>query len=215
MFALKSQPDWHSAAQTLVSGCLSLETQELRVQLLQHLCDELGDQLYPAFLQILSIVGENGTIEAQSLVTDTLVHALITGRLPAGKLSAWGSDTMPSDSAFGQIRYLGPVEYLCNWYAQPSGRNPVSVQVFTKAAVNILELISVNENAKQLYIDKLQIDTCDPLGGSLSSKTRTAMQEMVNTWQSGASSVEVVDSYLNALQGNSLDRLADLSRSFT
>ncbi len=215
MLALKSKPDWHSAAETLVSGCLSLETQELRVQLLQHLCDELGDQLYPAFLQILGVIGENGTAEAQSLVTDTLVHALVTGRLPAGKLSAWGSDTLPSESAFGQIRYLGPIEYLCNWYAQPSGRNPISAQVFTKTAANLVALISVNENAQQLYIDKLLIDICDPLGGSLSSKTRTAMREMVRVWQLGSDENKVVDSYLIALQGNSLDRLADVTRSFT
>lgn len=210
--ALKPRPDWRNAAQTLVSGCLVLDSTESRVQLMQHLCDQLGDNLYPAFLQILCVIGETGTPEAQGLVTETLVHALTTGRLPAGKLSAWGSNTLQSDSAFGQTRSLGPVEYLCSWYAQPSGRNPISAQAFSQSAVNLLTLISANADAKQLYCDKLLADIEDPIGGSLSSSARAAMLKMVHSWQTGATAGEVIDSYLNALQGNSLDRLAKLTQ---
>lgn len=211
MLVLKENPDWHTAAQTLVSGCTSVKTQESRVQLLQNLCDKLGDNLYPAFLQILRDVSNHGTTEAKKLVADTLVHALVTGRLPAGRLSAWGSDTLKSNSAFGQARSLGPIEYICNWYAQPSGRNALSAQAFSNAARSLLALITVDEKARKLYCNKLLADINDPLCGSMSSKTRNALLQMTTTWQTSSNAGDVVNSYLSALQGNSLDRLADLS----
>jgi len=152
--ALKNRPDWYNAAQTLVSGFLVLDSKEPRVQLLQRLCDQLGDNLYPAFMQILCIIGENGTTDAKRLVAETLVHALATGRLPAGKLSAWGSDKLQTNNAFGQTRNLGPVEFLCSWYAQPTGRNPISAQAFSKAATSFLALISADVDAPARRYEK-------------------------------------------------------------
>jgi hypothetical protein len=207
--ALKANPNWFGAAQSLANGCLSLTSREDRVRLMARLCKDLGDELYPAFLQILFNIAKHGDTQAQHLITDTLVHALTTGQLPSGKLSAWGSNSLNPERSFGQTRSLGPIEYLCVWYAQPSGRSPLNINAFQQAAHRILELISTNEQAKSLYCNKLLADVEDPLGGSLSSQTRNAITELVNTWQTNATIDVVINHYINTLQGDSLSRLAN------
>lgn len=211
---LKEQPDWHAAAQTLVSGCTALTSIEERIRLMDRLCKHLGDNLYPAFLQILCQISEHGDERAKQLVTETLVQALVSGRLPSGKLSAWGADTLSSNSAFGQTRSLGPIEYLCSWYAQPSGRSPLTVSAFQQAAACILNLISTSDEARSLYCIKLLAEIEDPMGGSLSSRTRLAMKELVTAWQESASTEKIIDRYLTALQSDSQTRLASLQPSF-
>lgn len=213
--ALKEQPDWHSAAQTLVSGCYTLPTNEERIRLMDRLCKHLGDDLYPAFLQILCHIDTHGDQQAKLLVTQTLVQALISGRLPSGKLSAWGANTYSNNNAFGQTRSLGPIEYICSWYTQPSGRFPLTVSSFRQAASCILNLITTNGEAKSLYCIKLLADIEDPMSGSLSSRTKMAIRALVTTWQSNSSVEEVIDSYLNALQDDSQSRLANLRPSFS
>ncbi|WP_456412315.1 hypothetical protein [Thiolapillus sp.] len=212
---LKQQPDWHAAAQTLVSGCSALPSSEERIRLMERVCKHLGDNLYPAFLQILCQIGDNGDERAKQLITGTLVHALVSGRLPSGKLSAWGAGTLSSNSAFGQTRSLGPLEYLCSWYAQPTGRSPLTQSSFQKAASCILNLIATNEEARSLYCIKLLADIQDPLSGSLSRRTRLAMEALVTTWEKNASTKTVINSYLNALQDDGLSRLANLQPSFS
>jgi len=214
-FALKNNPDWYGAAQSLVNGCTSLTTTEDRVRLMARLCTDLGEILYPAFLQILCNVGEHGDEQAQHLVTDTLVRALATGRLPSGKLSAWGADTLNPERNFGQTRSLGPIEYLCVWYAQPSGRSPLSIHSFQQATHCMLKLVSTNKQAKSLYCTKLLADVEDPLGGSLSSQTRNAISELVNAWQADIAIDAIIDRYVNTLQGDSLTRLGNIQPTFS
>jgi hypothetical protein len=193
---------------------MSLTSTEDRVRLMARLCTDLGENLYPAFLQILCNVGEHGDEQAQHLITDTLVHALTTGRLPSGQLSAWGADSINTERSFGQTRSLGPIEYLCVWYAQPSGRSPLNVHAFQQAAQCMLKLISTNPQAKSLYCTKLIADVEDPLGGSLSSKTRNAIAELVKAWQADDAIDAVIDHYVNALQGDSLSRLGNIQPTF-
>ncbi|MET0091175.1 MAG: hypothetical protein ABW068_14370, partial [Candidatus Thiodiazotropha sp.] len=97
---------------------------------MESICLGLGESLYPAFLKLLGLIGSKGNDETQSLITDTLVQALLTGRLPSGHLTAWGMSKFPGERHFGQTRSLGPVEYLLTWYAQPSGKGPLPIQVF-------------------------------------------------------------------------------------
>lgn len=213
-FALKDNPDWYGAAQSLVSGCVSLASTEDRVRLMARLCSDLGENLYPAFLQILCSVGKHGDEQAQHLITDTLVHALATGRLPSGQLSAWGADTLNAERSFGQTRSLGPIEYLCVWYAQPSGRSPLNVNTFQKATHCMLEFISTNQQAKSLYCTKLIADVEDPLAGSLSSQTRNAITELVRAWQADSPIDAIIDRFVNTLQGDSLTRLGNIQPTF-
>ena len=212
--ALKQQPDWHAAAQTLVDSCSALSSLEERIRLMDRVCRHLGDKLYPAFLQILCQIGQHGDEQAKQLVTETLVQALVSGRLPSGKLPAWGADKFSSNSAFGQTRSLGPLEYLCSWYAQPTGRRPLPLPAFQQAASCILHLVSTNIEAKSLYCIKLLADVEDPLSGSLSRRTRLAMKELVTSWEKNAPVDTIIDSYLNALQDDSLSRLANLQPTF-
>jgi len=214
-FVLIDTPDWHGAAQSLVNGCISLTSTEDRVRLMARLCTDLGENLYPAFLQILCNVGEHGDEQAQHLITDTLVHGLTTGRLPSGQLSAWGAGSLNTERSFGQTRSLGPIEYLCVWYAQSSGRSPLTVHAFQQAAQCMLKLISANPQAKSLYCTKLIADIEDPLGGSLSSQTRNAIAELVNAWQADIAIDAVIHRYVNALQGDSLSRLGNIQSTFS
>ncbi len=48
---LLAQPRWTLAAQALVNGCADLRDDDDRVALLENLCTDLGDALYPALLR--------------------------------------------------------------------------------------------------------------------------------------------------------------------
>jgi hypothetical protein len=214
-FRLSDRPDWHSAAQRLVSGCVTLDDLNQRVALMEKVCEGLGDELYPAFLKILCMVGKGGDQVARHLITETLVQALLTGRLPSGKMTAWGANSTTGNSLFGQTRNLGPIEYIFTWYAQPSGRTPLPIQGFHQAAYELIELISSNSQAKELYCTKLSADIEDPLDGSLSRKTRLAIGNFVETWRLGKSTDDVLTSFLDTLQGDSLSRLGNLQSPFS
>jgi len=211
---LKNNPDWHTAAQALIDGCSVLDDCEQRVRLLERLCTDLGDNLYPALLEILCAIGEHGDKSAQGLVAETLVHALSTGRLPSGKHAAWGATTVKVGGSFGQTRSLGPIEYLCAWYAQPAGRSPLSASAFDHAARALLSLISVDDDAKALYCAKLRADVDDPLEGALARPTRQAMNELIHVWQAGGTPEAVVERYLNSVNGSSLGGLANMPSPF-
>jgi hypothetical protein len=207
---LKPNPDWHEAAQRLVSGCLSLSTLDERVELMERFCISLGDALYPTFLQILCIIGQRGDHPAKFLITETLVHGLRTGRLPSGKLAAWGSTTFSADQLMGKMRSFGPIEYLLLWYAQPSGRSPLPITRFQSAAKDLLSLFAANPEAETLYCQKLLSAVEDPLDGAMSSRSRQAIQSFVIAWQNGDSNDRVIDRFLDNLQGDSISRLKEL-----
>jgi hypothetical protein len=213
-FHVSNKPDWQGAAQRLVSGCKTVEGLDQRISLMEKVCDGLGDELYPAFLKILCIIGKNGDQDAKQLITETLVQALLTGRLPSGRMSAWGSETTSGNDLFGQTRSLGPIEYVFTWYAQPSGRTPLPIQSFHHAAVDLLNLISSNQEAKKLYCKKLSADIEDPLDGSLSRKSRHALGCFVEAWEANKSSDDSLDCFLDTLHGDSLSRLVNVQSQF-
>jgi hypothetical protein len=213
-FRVSDKPDWRGAAERLVSGCNMLDDLNQRISLMEKVCDGLGDELYPAFLKILCLIGRNGDLDAKLIVTETLVEALLTGRLPSGRMSAWGSESSGGNSLFGQTRSLGPIEYVFTWYAQPSGRTPLPIQSFHHAASDLLDLISSNPKAKKLYCKKLSADIEDPLDGSLSRKSRHAIGCLVEAWESGKSSEEVLNGFIDTLHGDSLSRLNNIQSHF-
>jgi hypothetical protein len=201
---LQTEPDWSAAAQTLINGCGKLGNPEQRVRFLDRVCFSLGDQLYPAFLKLLCIVNEQGDTPARQAVAQTLVHALSTGRMPSGRLNAWGGYTIehnPNRLHTPHTRSLGPIEYLCAWHAQHSSTEPLPVATFDSAATSVIALISCDPQAQALYCTKLHQDIDDPLGGSLTRSTRAALSALVQAWESGATPQAVVQSLLNALHG--------------
>ena len=226
---LKADPQWDAAAQLLVDGCAHAPDAASRVDLLERLCLALGDQLYPAFLKVLCVVSERGTPAAQTAVADALVDALRSGRLPAGRRAAWGaalgaavgagqgvpgallgaSNLPPSQvprSVLGAA--LGPVEYLCVWYAEPNGVDAPSASSFERTLLALLRLVSHSARARALYAARLRALAEDPLDGTLSRRARQALLALAAAWQrAGGSPSAAVDAALHALGGTGLRAL--------
>ena len=113
MGALLQEPNWVGAAQALVEGCIDLPTDEDRVALLAAVCRGLDDELYPAFIRVLWMVGQHGDHAAKAAVARALVHALRTGRLPAGRRSAWGGSAATNlAGAYGRTRSDAPYPWF-------------------------------------------------------------------------------------------------------
>lgn len=207
-FKLNSDPNWHSAAQDLVNGLYVLEKSEEKIRLLESVCVRLGDALYPAFLQILFTLEQHADNKATDIVASTLVNCIRSGRLPSGRVSAWGSASVTGDTAFGQTRVLGPIEYACAWFAQGGTTQPLSLQQFTYIMSSLLRLVHSNDNAKTFYCQKLQGDIDDPISGALSNSTRQGLQALIDTWQrktgDDKNHTDVINAFINELQSESL-----------
>lgn len=211
---LKATPDWEAAAQDLIDGCSTLPTPDQRVRFLDRVCLALGDQLYPAFLKLLCVVHDRADAEGQRAVAQTLVHALSTGRMPSGRLSAWGGHALEAGSASGHSRSLGPIEYLCAWHAQQSGPSPLPAAAFDSAATSVVALVSSDRQAKALYCAKLRQDIDDPLGGSLTRSTRAALSALVSAWEADRPADAVVGALRDALHGSPFGALGDARARF-
>lgn len=196
MTTLHTQPRWTQAAQALVDGCIDLRDDEDRVALLGAVCEGLGDALYPAFLRVLTLIGQHGDHAACAAVARVLVHALRTGRLPSGRRGAWGSG---NGVAPGNSRSLGPLEYLCAWHAQADPMLTLAAEAFQPAARALMDLVSASPEARQLYCEKLLADADDPLSGAITRQAREALRALALSWSGGASSHEASARFLNAL----------------
>lgn len=194
---LRPQPDWEAAAQTLVDGCTALHDPEQRVRFLDRVCLSLGDRLYPAFLKLLCLVNDQGDTHARRTVARTMVHALSTGRMPSGRLHAWGGHA--GDGS--RTRSLGPIEYLCAWHVQQSGESPLPAATFDRVATAVIALVSCDDEARRLYCTKLREDIDDPLGGSLTRSTRAGLSALVAAWEGEHAPHDVVQQLLTALHG--------------
>jgi len=203
-FRLGQNPDWHAAAQDLINGLQALDNAEQQIRLLESLCDKLGDELYPAFLQILYAIDQFADSQSKQLTASTLVECIRTGRLPSGRLSAWGSASLTGDSSFGQTRVLGPIEYVCAWYAQGGTAHPLSLQQLSHILTSLLTLVESNSTAKDFYCQKLQGDIDDPMSGALSNTTRQGIQELIDTWQRSDKLSDCIDAFVSSLQSESL-----------
>ncbi|HET9646382.1 MAG TPA: hypothetical protein VFP68_24185 [Burkholderiaceae bacterium] len=213
MAALLSEPNWVLAARALVDGCLDLSTDDERVEFMAAVCGGLGDELYPAFIRVLWTVGQHGDHGAKAAVARALVHALRTGRLPSGRRSAWGSSApMNSNAAYGRTRSLGPLEYLCAWYAQTDPPRALSAAQFHTAARALMELIASSREARLLYCEKMLADSDDPIGGALSRRTREALRALAHAWSEGVNASDASARFLCALKQPRADSLAALAR---
>jgi hypothetical protein len=206
---LLAEPRWVAAAQALVEGCIDLPTDEDRVALLAAVCEGLGDDLYPAFLRVLTLIGQHGDYPARAAVASALVHALRTGRLPTGRRSAWGASPQ-ADAAFGSRRSLGPLEYLCAWHTQAEATDALSADQFYAAAGAVMELIAASKEARLLYCEKLLADVNDPLGGALTRQTREALRALATAWSEGAAASDAAARFLSALPAASSRPLSSL-----
>lgn len=203
MAALLSEPNWVQAGQALVDGCVDLHADEDRVAFLAAVCDGLGDELYPAFLRVLWVVGQHGDHAAREAVARALVHALRTGRLPSGRRNAWGASQVASSAspvAYSRTRSLGPIEYLCAWHTQAEPARALTSEQFHTAARALLDLIAASSEARALYCEKLLADADDPItGGALTRQTRQALRALATAWSAGAASFDAAARFIVAL----------------
>ena len=207
--ALLVEPRWAQGARALVEGCIDLPNAEDRVALLAAVCQGLGDDLYPAFLRVLSIIGERGDHAARAAVADALVHALRTGRLPSGRRSAWGASAPAHDPGpYGRMRSLGPLEYLCAWHTQSEPERALGSEQFLGAARTLMDLIATSPEARGLYCEKLLADVDDPISGALTRQTRHALRALASAWSAGAGSFDASARFLSALSEVGVGSLA-------
>ena len=181
--ALRESPDWAGAAQLLIDGCAHADGAAERTELLERLCDALGEQLYPAFLKVLCVVAAHGADTAQAAVAQALVDGLASGRVPSGRRPAWGASLGASAGRGGQA--LGPVEYLCAWYAQAEGPAAERAEAFRVSMGRLLGLLSRSAPARAAYAARLRMVADDPIGGALSRDTRAGLRALAEHWQGG------------------------------
>lgn len=210
MASLHADPHWLEAAQALIEGCVDLPNDEDRVALLVAVCDGLGNDLYPAFLRVLWLIGRQGDHGARAAVARALVHALRTGRLPSGRRQAWGGGLAPGH-AFGATRLLGPLEFVCAWHAQGVGAEALPAADFESAAGALMDLVSASPQARALYCEKLIAEVDDPLGGALARPTRAALRALALAWQAGQGSAQAAAEFAAALRGAAGGSLAALA----
>lgn len=195
--SLREHPDWRSAAQLLIDGCAHLPDADSRVELLERLCAALGDDLYPALLSVLCMVGEQGTDEARAAVGCALVDGLRSGRVPSGGRPAWGASGARAGTQ--ALRRLGPIEYLCAWYAQPTDTAAPSATSFDRALRSLLGLVASHDEARALYCQRLKAVAEDPLGGTLARATRDALARLADAWTGPRAQQQAVDAFMNAV----------------
>ena len=93
---------------------------------------------------------------------------------------------------------------LCAWYAQPSDQSPLAPAAFNTMTTSLLRLAEADPAAKSLYCSKLVEDAQDPLGGSMSRQTRSAIAALATAWSNGESPERSVQNFIDALSGSSL-----------
>lgn len=198
MAQLAVEPQWHAAAQALVEGLVDLPDDEERVLLLMQVCEWLGDELYPGFLRVLWLIGRHGEHAACAAVARALVHALRTGRLPGGRRGAWGA-RIGIDHAYGSVRHLGPLEYLCAWHGQAEPALALPAESFHAAARGVMGLFDACAEARSLYCEKLLAEADDPLSAVLTRRTREGLRALAVAWAGGADAAAASGRFLAAL----------------
>ncbi len=152
---------------------------DARVRLVDRVWSRFGDDHYAAFLHLLCAIQQFGNPRARAVVAETLAAALATARLPAGRLSAWGS------AGGSAARRVGPIEFLCAWHAQTGSARPLPRADFTFALQRLLELFDTSEKARRLYIEALLAQAGAPIEGAFSRPTRILLENIARRWRAG------------------------------
>jgi len=195
-FNTSVQPDWIKASHELVNQLQQLSDLDSRVELLEALCNRLGSDMYPAFLQLLFFVEHHTNAEVQKQITDTLAYAMSTGRLPSGTFPAWGSTGAKSTHPYRTSRALGPIEFLCAWYAQPTNLPQLNDATFNDALSTILRLVDSNRTARKMYCYNLNMDAINDSIGMFSSATRAGIARLAKTWNTNGCSDKLAAQFI-------------------
>jgi hypothetical protein len=152
-----------------------------------------SDEHYPSFVQLLCAVQQFGDQSARAIVASTLAEALGTGRLPAGRLPAWGG----SGSA-GALRRVGPIEFLCAWQAQTGPAESLPRADFAFCLQRLIELFNASPRASRLYIEALAAVAGNPLEGAFSRSTRALIESVAKRWLAGETPARIASQSIAA-----------------
>jgi len=202
---LKSEPDWFGAAQALVEGLQGQASLDRRVDVLERVCTDLGDALYPGFAKLLAAVAHFGEPEAKALVADTLAQALLTARLPAARVPAWGAggfSGLGGGPLLSNSRKVGPLEFLCVWLVRDIADAPLDAEAFETAATYLLDLVGASPKAAVLYVDKLRADAADPTEGLHNAQSRRLIEVLAERWAAGDPPSEVARAVARAAEAD-------------
>ncbi|KQZ29091.1 hypothetical protein [Caulobacter sp. Root1472] len=203
---LKAEPDWFGAAQALVEGLQGQPTLDGRVDVLERVCLDLGEALYPGFAKLLAAVDHFGDHEVKVLVADALAQALMTARLPSTRLPAWGAGGFAGLGLGGPLRTnsrnVGPLEFLCVWLVRDVSDEALGGEAFETAATYLVDLISASPRAAALYVDKLRTDASDPTEGLHNAQTRRLIETLAERWAAGDAPAEVARAVARAAEAD-------------
>lgn len=204
--ALKPQPDWIGAAQALVTALEAQPDGDGRVEVIEATRAALGDQVYPAFIKLLTAVARFAEPDAKRLVAEALAHGLATARPPATRLPAWGASDrfagLGGSLPLTNLRAAGPVEFLCIWLHRDVAAEALSDEAFLTATALLLDLLDAAPSAAGLYRARLGADLASPTEGLHTAASRRSTQALVQAWAEGLGPAEAARRALAAARAD-------------
>lgn len=185
-FQLSAHPAWVQAAQSLIDACTHLPPGAARTDFLEGACRALGPQLYPAFLEVLLLVGERGSPQAQAQVAEVLAEALASGKVPAAPRHGWGrAASMASWGGAAMAAHaLGPLEYVCAAYLQPEdAHHGLSAPGLSELLLPLMRLLGRSPRALAAYAARLQQAAEDPIQSFWRRGSRQALSALAAQWR--------------------------------
>jgi hypothetical protein len=175
---------------------------EYRLGVLKRLARRLGEEAYPVFLKLLSIIAESDDDVAKTAIADALVVALNRMDLPSGQLTSWGGSNLRADAAepAGQAaqaasatprRQLGPIEFLTAWYAQRTQLPQLDEKHYAQTLALLIELCNHSSELRRLYPAKLVADSRNELEGAYTRVTRDALATIAQAWTGDAAPADI------------------------
>lgn len=154
----------------------------------------LGEDAYPVFLKLLSIIAESDDDVAKTAIAEALVVALNRMDLPSGQITSWGGSNLRGglDESDGDARdetpsttprrQLGPIEFLTAWYAQRTQLPQLDEKHYTQTLTLLIELCNHSPDLRRLYPAKLVADSRNELEGAYTRVTRDALATIAGAW---------------------------------
>lgn len=179
---------------------------EYRLGLLKRIARRLGDDAYPVFLKLLSIIAESDDREAKTAIAEALVVALNRMDLPSGQLTSWGGSNLrggtsgegaapeaEARSGTAPKRQLGPIEFLTAWYAQRTQLPQLDETQYAQVLALLIELCNHSAELRRLYAAKLVADSRNELEGAYTRVTRDALATIAQAWSGEAAPADIAN----------------------
>lgn len=183
-----------AAARLLV--VIKCTSDSLRLSVLKQIAGADREMGYPRFLKLLLIIAESDDIAGKLAVADSLAQGLRCADLPTGEMAAWGAGRLWQNGQIAEnlsartlysapIRRFGPIEYLTVWFCQKTQRPYLSNEAYEYALAGLLELISINAEAREKYPRKILDEVALAAEGAYTRSTRMRLQTLADAWLRG------------------------------